>query len=181
MSADVNRRLCTAALAAMMLLSWPARTQQAAPARYTVEILVFRTAAASGSEDLATSTSSIGATSPSIAATPDTQRRLSDAATRLRSTAGYRVLAHIAWTQAPAAWNSRRGVSAAELGLTSAGIAGTIVLERGQYLHLGFDLHVTDGDKDFAFAELRRVRPAERHYFDHPAIGIIALVTAAAG
>jgi hypothetical protein len=173
----LNRRLCTAALALLALASWPAHTQQAQPARYTIEIVVFRSGGGSGAEDLSATRSGIGATSTGIPAMPDTQRRLADSASRLRATAGYRVIAHTAWNQIPAAWNSRRGVSAEELGLGSAGITGTIVLERGQYLHLGFDLRIADGGNTYKLAEVRRVRPNERHYFDHPAVGIIALVT----
>jgi hypothetical protein len=177
MPADMNRRICAAALAALALAGWPAHPQQSAPTRYTVEILVFRGGGGGGSEDLSASTSGIGATTGSIASAPDTQRRLGDAAARLRATAGYRVIAHTAWVQSPAAWNSRRGISAEQLGLANAGITGTVVLERGQYLHLGFDLHISDGNRSYTLAELRRVRPNERQYFDHPAVGIIALVT----
>jgi Peptidoglycan-binding protein, CsiV len=164
-------------MALLALASWPARTQQALPSRFTVEIVVFRTGAGSMAEDLSAATANIGATSVGVTATAESQRRLSDSASRLRATAGYRVIAHTAWSQAPSAWNSRIGVSAEELGLASAGITGTIVLERGQYLHLGFDLHIADGGSRYTLAEVRRVRPNERHYFDHPAVGIIALVT----
>ena len=60
-----------------------------------------------------------------------------------------------------------------------SGLSGTVILERGQYLHLGFDLRVTEGSRSWVVNEVRRVKTNERQYFDHPAVGIIALVTPA--
>ena len=67
---------------------------------------------------------------------PAGQRSLATA----RGPAGIAVLAHTAWTQPPAGWNSRRGVSLSQLGVNVPGLSGNVVLERGQFLHLGFDL-----------------------------------------
>jgi 8-oxo-dGTP pyrophosphatase MutT (NUDIX family) len=53
-------------------------------------------------------------------------------------------------------------------------------LERGTYLHLGFGLRYA-GAATYALNESRRVKFYERNYFDHPAFGVIALVTPAQG
>jgi hypothetical protein len=106
--------------------------------------------------------------------------RLGTAANRLRArTSGFRVLGHAAWTQAPAAFNSRRGVSAAQLGL-AGGIAGKVMLERNEYLHLGVDLTIEDGGRRYRINEMRKnVRRDQIHYFDNPAVGVLAIITAA--
>jgi hypothetical protein len=150
-------------------------TQQAQPARYSVEIVVFRTGDVPGDS----TTALIDPPAAGLQATVSANRRLGDAASRLRAAGGYRVLAHAAWTQAPAAWNSRRGVPVSQLDIDGSGLSGTVILERGQYLHLGFDLRVTDGSRTWVVNEVRRVKTNERQYFDHPAVGIIALVTPA--
>lgn len=157
----------------MALLAWPALTQQ--PTAYTVEIVVFRTVGASPPNEVAASASG-GA---DMTSSPASSQRLADVANRLRASGSYRVVGQASWTQAPAPWNSRRGVPASQVGL-GGGLSGTVILERGQYLHLGFDLKYTEGDRTWVLNEVRRVRPNERQYFDHPALGVIAIVTPAA-
>jgi hypothetical protein len=80
----------------------------------------------------------------------------------------------------PAAWNSRRGVPIEQLGVNAPGITGNVVLERGQFVHLGLDLKIEDGGRSFVLAELRQVKLDEALYFDHPQLGVIALVTRSA-
>jgi hypothetical protein len=179
MKSAKNRPIFLAVLG-LLLSSLPVASQQS-PSRYDVEIVVFRiagTAGTAGPEDLNVASPPINATG-GMQLTPTTQRRLTDQASRLRAAGGYQILAHTAWTQAPAAWNSRRGVSTAQLGLEEAGISGTVFIERGQYLHLGFDLRVDQGGHVYTISEVRRVRPGETQYFDHPSVGILALISPA--
>jgi hypothetical protein len=164
-------------LAGLLLASLPVASQQS-PSRYDVEIVVFRIAGNAGVEDLNAAGTPINATG-GMQVTPTTQRRLTDEASRLRAAGGFQVIAHTAWTQAPAAWNSRRGVSTAQLGLDGSGISGTVFIERGQYLHLGFDLRIDQGGHVYTISEVRRVRAGEAQYFDHPAVGILALISPA--
>jgi hypothetical protein len=66
-----------------------------------------------------------------------------------------------------------------------------VFLERGQWLHLGMALTYVmssppqglgaAADTPFIINESRRVRFYERNYFDHPAFGVIALVSPAQG
>ena len=165
------------ALLALLLASLPVASQQT-PSRYDVEIIVFRITGNAGTEDLNVASPPVNAAG-GMQITPTTQRRLSDEASRLRAAGGFQVLAHTAWTQAPAAWNSRRGVSTAQLGIEDAGITGTVFIERGQYLHLGFDLRVDQGGHLYTISEVRRVKAGEAQYFDHPSVGILALISPA--
>jgi hypothetical protein len=160
---------------ALLATCLPALPQQSA--RYTVEILVFRIDADTSGEDPAAAQSLRSSASGELATTAVTNRRLATAASRLRSGGGYRVLAHTAWSQAAAGWNSRRGVSLSQLGVNVPGLSGNVVLERGQFLHLGFDLKLEEAGKAVQLAEIRRVKPDETQYFDNPQLGVIALVT----
>jgi hypothetical protein len=161
---------------ALLLLASATAIPQQAGARYTVEIVVFRNGgqAAATTAETQSALSSTDDVEPTTVAT----RKLGGAASRLRAAGGMRVLAHTAWSQGATGWNSRRGVTASRLGIAGSGIGGKVILERGQYLHLGVDLTVEDGGHRYRINEVRRVKPDEIQYFDHPALGVIAVVTA---
>jgi hypothetical protein len=108
---------------------------------------------------------------------PSSRLRLGPLANRLNSTAGYRVIAHAAWVQTASAWGSRVGVPVQDIGLSTEGLTGVLHLERGQFLHLGMNLTLTGPGGTWRMNELRRVRFNERQYFDHPAFGVIAVVS----
>jgi hypothetical protein len=158
----------------VMLLASAAAVPQQAGNRYTIEIVVFRN---SGQAGALSDNTPAQLTGDDVEQTAVATRKLTSAASRLRNASGYRVLAHTAWAQAPTAFNSRRGVSAVRLGL-GAGITGKVILERGQYLHMGIDLTIDDGGRRYHISEVRRIKPDEAQYFDHPAVGVLALVTA---
>ena len=161
--------------AALLATSLPALPQTAT--RYTVEIVVFRADGDTSGEDAAAAATLRSSASSELGNTAVTPRKLAGAASRLRAGNGYRILAHTAWSQSAAGWNSRRGVSLAQLGINVPGLSGNVVLERGQFLHLGFDLKFEDAGKAMQLAEIRRVKPDEAQYFDNPQLGVIALVT----
>lgn len=93
---------------------------------------------------------------------------------------GYRVLAHGGWTQTASSWGARVGVPIEQLGLQASGLSGSFFLERGQLLHLGMNLRLERANASAqTLSEIRRIRFNERHYFDHPAIGVIAIVNPA--
>jgi hypothetical protein len=52
-----------------------------------------------------------------------------------------------------------------------------VYLERATYLHLGMDLSLNAGGIDYTIKEMRSVKYNERQYFDHPAFGVIAMVS----
>jgi hypothetical protein len=169
------------ALLTAMLLTSAIAIPQAAGGRYTVEIVVFRTASQVG----ALPADPIPpATADEVEIAASVSRRLGSAANKLRATAGYRVLAHTSWSQAPVSCargecrSFNNGVSAARLNLSRAGVAGKVILKRGQVLNLGIDLTIDDGGRRYHISEVRQVKPGEAQYFDHPSVGVLAMVNA---
>jgi hypothetical protein len=160
------------------LMAWPQATSSA---RYKVELLVFRASNAAVDQRTAPAT---GASPAPLAPTASLQRlsseqlRLHDAAKKLRS-GGFVVLAHGGWLQNSQPWGSKRGFALQDLGIEVSGLTGQVGLQRGQYLHLIVHLHYSPDASSSAVTlkETRRVRLNERHYLDHPGIGVIALVT----
>lgn len=194
-----------AAALLVALVAWlPAASQDSAQASiYNVEILVFRaTQALGGAEnwtaqgtrefgnDGETSAGSRG-TGQFVSALPASQFQLTPLESKLRSTGLYVPVAHAAWSQTASAWGTRAGFPVEELGIDVPGLTGTVFLERGQYLHLGMALAYAPASPPagigaapgttFTLSESRRIRFYERNYFDHPAFGVIALVTPARG
>jgi Peptidoglycan-binding protein, CsiV len=194
------------------LVPWlPATSQQpAAPVvpAYNIELIIFRaTSALGGPENWGAEAGARNFSSDSNAGEsgtgdasqvghflnmlPDSQYQLGDIEKKLRASGGYAPLAHVAWSQTASAWGSRAGFALQRLGIDIPGMTGTVVLERGQYLHLGMTLAYTPASAPgglgaapgttFTLNEGRRVRFNERTYFDHPAFGVIALVTPVAG
>jgi Peptidoglycan-binding protein, CsiV len=188
----------------------PAASQEpAAPniAAYNIEIIIFRATTALGAAEnwaaeAGTRNFSNDSTDESSAGEarevgrflkvlPEAQFQLVDIEHKLRASAGYAPLAHVAWSQTASAWGTRAGFPLQRLGIDVAGMSGTVVLERGQFLHLGMTLAYAPANPPaglgaapgttFTLNEGRRVRFNERAYFDHPAFGVIALVTPVAG
>ena len=191
-----------AAIAALAV--WlPAGSQQT-QSTYNVEIIVFRAHNAQGgaenwSAEAASSGMSVGAEGASsgsqvgrlVQRLPATSFQLGDVERKLKSSGLYVPVAHLAWTQTASAWGKRSGLSVDQLGLTVAGLSGSVSLERGQYLHLGFSLAYAPANPPanagaapgtvFTLKENRRVKFYERNYYDHPAFGVVALVTPSQG
>jgi hypothetical protein len=197
--------LCAAALPCAAQEPAPAPAPPPAPPAtvYNIEIIVFRaTSALGGAEDWsaeAGARSVAGEESASGAATvghfvgalPAAAWQLNELESRLRASGTYVPLAHTAWSQTASSWGTRAGFTVQKLGIDVPGLSGTVFLERGQWLHLGMSLTYAMSsppqglgaapDTPFTINESRRVRFYERNYFDHPAYGVIALVTPAQG
>lgn len=169
---------------------------QAAPSPvYRVEILVFRVIGGPASgEDWATSATRSARGSAAdggerggaaqvgrfVAQVPAGELQLGDLRARLASSGQYEPLAHVGWMQTASSWGSRAGFRLDQLGINVPGLSGLVYLERGTYLHLGFALRYAAG-ATYALNESRRVKLYERNYYDHPAFGVIALITPAQG
>lgn len=183
---------------------------QAAPAAaysgpaYDIEIVVFRTKVALGQpENWATETTVSATVAGGEASTgsgpagrlltvlPPSDYRLTAIESRLRSSGTYLPVAHAAWVQTASAWGTHAGFPLDSLGIDVPGLTGVIFLERGEFLHLGMTLNYTIADPPpglnappgttFVMNETRRVRFFQRNYYDHPAFGVIALITPARG
>jgi hypothetical protein len=198
------RTLCLTMLAAMAC-GMPAVSQESAPSpAYNIELIVFRATAAQGGAEnwsaeagAANSVAGDEASSGSsqvghfVSLIPSTAYQLTDIENKLRSSGAYVPVAHVAWSQTASGWGTRAGFPLQKLGVETPGLSGTVFLERGQYLHLGMTLTYADPSPPpglgaapgtaFAINQSRRIRFYERNYYDHPAFGVIALVSPAQG
>ena len=182
----------------------PAVSQEAAAPAYNIEIVVFRaTSAQGGSENWVAETGSgntiagdEGSSTSSqvghfVAAIPSSAYQLTEIEGRLRSSGAYVPIAHTAWSQTASGWGTRAGFPVQRLGVDVPGLTGTVFLERGMYLHLGMTLTYVDpsppgglgaaSGTTFTINQSRRIKFYERNYYDHPAFGVIALVSPAQG
>ena len=170
---------------------------------YDIEIVIFRAKTALGQPekwDAETSTaatvaggeaSSGSGVGKLLTVLPSSDYRLTAIASRLGRSGPYLPVAHAAWVQTASAWGTHAGFPLESLGVNVPGLTGVISLERGQYLHLGMTLNYTMQDPPpgldappgttFVMNETRRVRFYQRNYYDHPAFGVIALITPARG
>jgi hypothetical protein len=182
-------------------------TAPAAPANtgptYDIEIVIFRTKVGLGQqENWADETTAAATVAGGEAASgsdvgklvtvlPSSSYRLTGIDSRLRTSGTYLPVAHAAWVQTASAWGTHAGFPLDSLGINVPGLTGDIFLERGQFLHLGMTLNYTMQDPPaglnapagttFVMNETRRVRFYQRNYYDHPAFGVIALITPARG
>ena len=182
-----------------MLASQPTALAQTTPATtvYTIEVIVFRNlSGAGGPEDWTAKPVARGPETPDSPVTgrfvqtvPSSQFQLNDIEARLRNTSNYPPIAHFAWQQTASSWGSRAGFTLQKLAGSIPGLSGNIYFESGNYLHLGMSLSYQPANPPdglgatpgtvFTLNESRRVKRFERNYYDHPAFGVIALVTPA--
>ncbi len=184
----------------------PAAAVASGPAAYDVELIVFRIASSQGSpEDWATAAALAppvpGSDEDGGAAAPESgaangrfvrpldanELQMRDVEARLRSSGAYPVVAHVGWVQNASAWGRKASLSLQQLGIDVPGLAGTVMLERGQFLHLGMALNLAVANPPvglsappgttFTLTDNHRVKLFERNYYDSPAFGVIALVT----
>ncbi len=197
------RTLCFTLVAALAC-GLPAVSQEQASPTYNIELVVFRATSAlgggenwSGEAGSANSIAGDEASSGSsqvghfVGVIPSSSYQLTDLEGKLRASGAYVPVAHVAWSQTASAWGTRAGFTLQKLGVDAAGLSGTVFLERGQYLHLGMSLTYADpappqglgaaSGTPFTINQSRRIRFYERNYYDHPAFGVIALVSPAQG
>jgi hypothetical protein len=191
-------------LAAALGFGGPAASEENPGTVYNVEIIVFRATAASqggaenwseeaGARIIAGDESASGSLQIGrfVALLPPAAYQLNELESRLRASGAYLPVAHVAWSQTASGWGTRAGFALSRLGVDVPGLSGNVYLEHGQFLHLGMSLNWTmenppDGlgagpGTQFTLNETRRVRFYERDYYDHPAFGVIAIVTPAQG
>jgi hypothetical protein len=184
------RALCWLLWLALITVPWPAGGEQAGAqppgALYEVEILVFRAADVGAAEDWSAPPSGRGfgsdsnranATPPQVLRVlPPGNYRLAGVESGLRASGAWRPIAHAAWIQTAASWGTHIGIALSDLGVNVPELSGVVYLERSTYLHLGVTLSVSDPGT-YTIDEMRSVKYNERQYFDHPAFGVIALVS----
>ena len=164
---------------------------------YTVELIIFRNMSGQGgAEDWSVKPVARRPDQPDspvtgrfVASLSPSQFQLNDVEARLRNSTNYQPIAHFAWQQTASSWGSGAGFTVAKLAGNVPGLSGIIFLEAGTYLHLGMTLNYQTSNPPgglgastgqvFTLSESRRIKRYERNYYDHPAFGVIALVTPA--
>jgi hypothetical protein len=175
------------ARAAPSVAATPAASPAATDAMlYDVEMVVFRAASVGPEEDwsIAPTTRGFGTVITQGATAPEVVRILPSSAYRLdgimrglRVSGEWRPIAHAAWVQTAPPWGTHIGIPLSQVGLDVPGLTGSVYLERAKlFLHLGFDVSLQSG-ATYTIDEMHNVRQNEKEYFDHPAFGIIAVVT----
>ncbi len=123
------------------------------------------------------------------------QFQLAGTEATMRRNPGYEPLAHFGVRMTVPERETGTVVPVQSLVDPASGITGSITLQRGRFLHLALDLAYTTsnppakllqpnapaGPLTFQMHQDRRMRPFERHYFDHPAFGVIAIITTVGG
>ncbi|HEY6452009.1 MAG TPA: CsiV family protein [Steroidobacteraceae bacterium] len=179
------RALALACLLGITLLSRPCQAPaQASAAAYQVEIIVFRDSSVGAAEDwTATPTGRGFGNDATRGGNPQVLRVLSPADYRLgaidnalRGSGAWHPIAHAAWVQTAANWGTHIGIALADVGIGAPGLSGMVYLERATYLHLGLDITLQEG-APYTINEMRSVKYNEKQYFDHPAFGVIAMVS----
>lgn len=181
-----------AALLFMLVMLAPVLSDAAAAAAgggsalYGVEIIIFRVSSPGADEDwdapiagrgFGSSANRGGATPTVLRILQPTDYRLNSLEATLKSSGAWRPIAHAAWIQTAANWGTHTGFALSDLGINVPGLSGTVYLERAPiYLHLGFDIQLQSGPT-YTIREMRSVKYNDKQYFDHPAFGIIAVVT----
>ncbi len=201
----MNFRAFAAAVLVALITVVPAASQEKRGSAnvYNVEIVVFRAAQALGGaenwnvqgsnnyeagEETSNSSRNVG---HFVRAIPASRFQLTDIENKLRASGLYVPIVHVAWSQTASDWGTRAGFTVQKLGIDVPGLSGAVFLERGMYLHLGVALSYAPADPPagmgagpgtmFQMSESRRIRFYERNYYDHPAFGVIAVVTPAQG
>jgi hypothetical protein len=119
------------------------------------------------------------------------QFQLSGTEAALRRNASYLPLAHFGFRLVAGDREAGTPVHIETMVDAASGLTGTVTLERGRFLHLAVDLTYTTANPlpallppntppapvAFQMHQDRRMRPFERHYFDHPAFGVVAMIT----
>ena len=178
------RAALAAALLCAMALPGVAPAQEKPPQYYQVEVVVFLQPAGISAErppreaaeppDAPAEQQAL----PAEFAPPRLERTL-DASARALSRRGYQVLWHQAWIQPPA---QRRGTDLALLaalgqGAATPALSGSLSLSAGRFLHLGVALEWQEnGVLAARMDQRRRIRPEAEQYFDHPRLGVLAVV-----
>jgi hypothetical protein len=180
MTATLTRRAFLAALAACTSLRSLAAEAPAGSARYLVEILVFRQPGPLPQPVPVTALPNVATIAGRVELLPESAWQLASAEQAL-ARRGYALLAHAAWA-AIVPSNGRTTARLDDVLKEGSPLAGSVALQRSQYLFLGVDIdYQAAPGVTFGLREKRRVKFGERHYFDHPAFGVVAQVTSSRG
>jgi hypothetical protein len=186
----LNRRDVLAALAATLGAPLAFGETPAAPAtqppppgsaRYVVELLAFHAPSATPKAYPVPALSAAQTIAGRVELLGPDQLQLSAAKEALAHKGGFKILNHLVWAVIVPA-NGRTTTHLADLLNDDTGpLLGSVAVQRSQYLFMGLELDYTLAGQTYGLREKRRVKFGERHYFDHPAFGVIAQVSPSKG
>jgi Peptidoglycan-binding protein, CsiV len=190
MNALRNRREVLAALAAAMSAPLAFAESPATPAlppagsaRYLIELLAFRPPGPTPARAYPVPALTPAQTLPGcVEPLGSDQFQLGAARDALAHKGNFKILSHLVWA-AIVPPNGRTTTHLADLSSSDepGPLVGSLAVQRSQYLFMGLELDYSVGNQTFGLREKRRVKFGERHYFDHPAFGVIAQITALKG
>ena len=181
MSVLLSRRAFLAGLAATAAA--PSLAAEAPPgsARYLVEILVFRQPGPPPTPMPVAALPVVTSIPGRVEVLPESAWQLTTAEQALARQGAYALLGHAAWA-AIVPPNGRTTARLEEVLKDGTPLAGSVAVQRSQYLFLGVDVdYLAAPGVTYGIREKRRVKFGERHYFDHPAFGLIAQVVQSRG
>ncbi len=115
---------------------------------------------------------------------PKSRWRLSREATRIGSAGGMKLLLHTAWRQPAVGRDETKSI---HLHSSVTPLEGTVKVSVERYLHADLDLllnnksggsYFSSSRGGYRLQESRRMRSGEVHYFDHPMMGALVLISA---
>ena len=180
MPAALTRRDLLLSLAATVAA--PARAQAPTGSiRCLVEVLFFRQPGPAPPAMRAGPLPQVTTIPGRVELLPESDWQLGAAEAALGRNGEYRPLAHALWA-AVVPPNGRTTARLEDELPTGVPLAGALAVQRSQYLYLAVDVDFTSPEGPvYPMRERRRVKFAETQYFDHPAFGLIARVTATRG
>ena len=169
----------TAALVALLLASGSAHAGPDQATACQVEVLVFRNGAGEATAGRAPDpgTAAQGQESAEATALSSAALRLGAMASRLQRGPQYRLLLHTGWSLPVRGERDARPIPLSSAG-TNHGIGGHITVYRGRYYHIALELEWRDPATGALhhLSQARRMKNGVVNYFDHPALGVIAVV-----
>ena len=106
-------------------------------------------------------------------------KRLEGVAKRISRSSKYKLLMHTGWLQSVKPRDEAVGVRLTKT-IGDNRLDGIVKISVERYLHVNIDLLYQKGSGDFKSYKMkskRRIRSKEIHYFDHPLVSVLVLVT----
>ena len=103
--------------------------------------------------------------------------QLEEAVAKINRSADYELLLHTAWVQPGYGRDAALTNELVNKNEFQSSLSGTATLSVSNYLHLDMNLVLEGADlEEYLLREKRKMRRNEAHYFDHPHLGVVAIV-----
>jgi hypothetical protein len=176
MTAPIDRRTVLLGLAAGMVVPSAAFADvPVGSARVIVEMLAFRQPGALPKPVAVPPLPNVSTIPGRVELLGADAVQLGSASETLARRGGMHVIGHSSWA-AIVPPNGRTTALMEDVLPEGAPLTGGIAVQRSQYLFLFVNLDYALGGHSYGLRTKRRIKFGERHYFDHPAFGLIVQV-----